>query len=155
MPEQPKISADIIFRPFPDPDQPVPAEEIELRPASRDHRLGRRLADLVLEQGLDGLRRGQGTIQRIVVHVDPTLDDMLAAAIVQRLLNGDVLPEGIRPFAGYAAQVREGLKPGDLPLEDSLEGTYLAVRREAGPGLSDQAVCGQFLRDWDRLARRI
>src|SRR5947207_968436 len=79
---------------------------------------GRRaLAALVLHQGLDGLVRGEGPAECVVVDADPTLDDLLAATFAARLAEQRPLPEGARAFAEYAALVREGLTSNDVPLE--------------------------------------
>ena len=70
------------------------------------------MATLVLEQGIDGLMRGPGTPERLVIDADPKLDDMLAAAFAQRRLQGGSLPTGCEAFARYTAELVERLTMG-------------------------------------------
>jgi hypothetical protein len=146
---------DYAFRTFCRTDPPAPGPgELHLRPQSSSPQAGRRLACLAVEGGPDAFVRGEGPVRCLVIQSDPTLDDMLAALFLERRLSGKELPTGAKAFATYAALAREGLKPGDLPLQDSLAGVYLAVRKEAGRDLTEPEARGRFLADWSDLARR-
>ena len=61
---------------------------------------------------------------------------MLAATFARRLLAGENLSDGCKPFADYAAALRQGLRPTDLAPEDSLEGVFLAIRSAAANSTS-------------------
>jgi len=144
---------EILFRKFPGGDV-VPPEpgEMHIRPRAHEDRDRRDLARLVLQRGVDVFAGGSGPIQRVVVNADPSLDDLLAATFTIRLLAGDKLPESSKTFADYAALVREGLKPSTAPLQDSLEGLFLALRNAGGEDLTDAAVGARFAADWTRMA---
>ncbi|MGA3067196.1 MAG: hypothetical protein ABSF29_10150 [Tepidisphaeraceae bacterium] len=118
----------------------------------------RDLGAYVVTRGIPGLVQGSGPIKKIVIPCDttrPTLDDMLAASFVQRLIEGAGIPAGAATFAKYAALAREGLQPGDMPLDSSMEGIFLAIRNDAGNDLTDPTTAAQFLSDWDRVAQTI
>jgi hypothetical protein len=163
---------------------PVPqAGELHLRPRLASGHGQLELAKLALAYGADGFVRGEGPIERLVIQADPTLDDMLAAAFLERLLApvalgkklagiilravfpdaaraGSPLPEGVRAFAEYAARAREGLKPGIVPIADSLAALYLAIRNGAigngaGEDLTQAPARERFIADWSLLAGRI
>ncbi len=142
------------FRQFPPNDSPVPGPgELYVYPGPDQARArAAELARLALEDGPEGFLRGPGAVGRIVIKTDPTLDDMLAAAFLEGQLCGRPLPPGARALALYAAVAREGLKPGDLPLADSLAGVYLAVRHAAGEDLGRPEMAARFLADWSRMA---
>jgi hypothetical protein len=144
---------EILFRSLGNGAGPPPdAGEIHIRPRTPEDRERRDYARLVLQRGIAVFASGEGPIRRIVVDTDPTLDDLLAATITRRLLAGEDLPKGLGAFAHYAALVREGLKPSAVPLEDSLEGIFLAVRNAGGGDLTDGAVAVRFAADWERMA---
>ncbi len=146
----------LVFRKFSPGSAPEPAAgEVLLRPHRPEHQHRRDLSCLVLEEGLDAFPHGSHPIQRIVVSDDPTLDDLLAATFLEQCLAGRSSPGGCRAFARYAALVREGLKPGSVPLEVSLEGIYLAIRNEAGSSLADEGAAAPFVAAWSRMAARI
>jgi len=148
---------EIVFRSTLPPEDAVPAGEIFIRPKGADAQR-RDLTAWVASHGIPGLMQGAGPIKRIVVPcstTQPTLDDMLAAVFVQRLLDGSGLPAGAAPFAKYAALAREGLQPGDMPLDCSMEGIFLAIRNNAGEDLSQPAAAAKFLSDWERVAQTI
>lgn len=116
----------------------------------------RDLASLAFEEGPPAFESCQGPISTIVLPKEPTLDDLLAAAILERQVEGRALPAGIRELARYSGLVREGLRPARrIPLEVSLEGLFAAIRRTAGDDLSDPAAARRFLEGWRRLERRI
>lgn len=127
--------------------------ELFLTPSGSDAR--RELAKQALERGPGGFRQGAGPVRYIVLPDVPTLDDMLAAEFVLRRLRGQALPPGALAFARYAGICREGLRPGDVPVERSLEGVYQAILNNAGQDLTSPAVREQFLNDWGRLAQRV
>jgi hypothetical protein len=128
--------------------------DIQLRPRLPEHPDQRRLACLVLDEGLTGLAQGEPPLARIVIRTDATLDEMLAATFVEQLAGGHALPAGARAFATYAAMAREGLKPGDLPLKESLVGIFKAICRDAGD-LTNPVVAERFVAEWQRISRRI
>ncbi len=129
--------------------EPGPGE-LFVWPRRAEDRL--RIADVVLKEGLDALRQGPGPIRHVLVNADPTLDDMLAALLVERRLAGQELFSGFRAFTRYAALVREGLHPGSLPVAASPEGVYFALRAEAGKTIDDAESARRFLAAWQRMA---
>jgi len=131
--------------------------EILIRPGGADAQR-RDLAVIVATHGIDGLVHGAAPYNRIVVPSDttrPTLDDMLAAAFAQRLVENRPLPPSAAAFAKYAALAREGLQPGDTALESSIEGIFLAIRNNGGGDLAQPAAARRFLEDWQRMAQTI
>jgi hypothetical protein len=148
---------ELLFRAAAPSDQAIAAGEIYILPRGAD--AGRRdLALFVVEHGITGLLQGAGPIKRIIIPCDttrPTLDDMMAAAFVERLIEGSGLPTGAAAFGKYAALAREGLQPGDMPLESSMEGIFLSIRNNAPGDLSDPNAARQFLGDWQRIAQTI
>lgn len=117
----------------------------------------RDLANRILERGLEGLWRGTGPVRRIIVQRNPTFDDMLACELAKHLCCGADLPAGVAAFAECAKLIREGLRPGELPIERSIEGIFLAVLNRDGPeqDLTDPVQGGGFYREWSRMARRV
>jgi uncharacterized caspase-like protein len=149
----------VTFRRFQDADRPGEGE-VWLRhvpqvstPAGVGKVHG--LADLVLKGGLGALEKGPGDVARIVVQHDPTFDDMLAATVADHLLTGRPLPPGLRAFTAYAGLIRQGFQPGELPLQESLEGIYLALRRENEGDLTQAEPAGRFVASWARMEARI
>ena len=123
----------LLFREISKPSAPPPgAGELYIHPGSPELQHRRDLASLVVQQGLACLRQGTGPIETIVVRADPTLDDLLAAAFAGELLAGRPLPKAAEAFARYAALVREGLTPGAVSLEVSMQGIFKAIRVAAG-----------------------
>lgn len=130
--------------------------EIFIRPGGDDAQR-RDLAVIVATHGIDGLVHGAAPFKRIVVPSDttrPTLDDMLAAAFVERLVENRPLPPSAAAFAKYAALAREGLQPGDTPLESSIEGIFLAIRNNGGE-LASPSAAARFIEDWRRMAQTL
>jgi hypothetical protein len=126
--------------------------ELYLRPAAPEdlHRLDR--AGLALAKGVKGFVCGAGTVERIVVPVDPTLDDMVAALLVERELEGAPRPPAA-DFARYTATLRKGLRPtAKVPLAESPEGIFAHFRQEAGDPLSDPKRAAVLLAGWRRMA---
>ena len=113
------------------------------------------LACVVVERGAAAFISAGGPIEFLVVQNDPTLDDMLATILLEQSLRGEPLPPGAEAFSRYAAICREGLRPSNLPLEDSLEGMFLAVRSGFPDDLSPVEEGRQFLEAWAPLAQRI
>lgn len=129
--------------------------ETLLAPAGAEDRQRRDLAALALQKGPAAFAQGPPPVQRIVLGHDPTFDDMLAAAFIERQLRGEPLPAGCQPFARYAGLLREGLRPGQFPLEQSIEGIYLAIRGETEAdkiGLDNPDAGRKFLANWERMA---
>ena len=142
---------ELTFRPIPAGAGPGPGELL-VRPRRPEHRGCLGLARVVLEHGLDALPRDDGPIDRVVVGDNPTLDELLAATIAIRLLAGAGVPPGLGAFAEYAKLVREGLRPGEVPLEASPEGIFLAIRNADGDDLADPAIGAAFAASWTRMA---
>jgi hypothetical protein len=145
----------IAFRKFTGHESPAPGE-LFVEPAAGDPR-ARNLAVRVCEQGLAALAQGAGPITTLVVHAEgtqPTLDEMLAAALAQRLLDG--LPvDGFLPFAEYARVSRLGLRAAEMPVEKSINAMFLALRNKGGDDLTIPAIGNQFLAGWQHLFARI
>jgi predicted Ser/Thr protein kinase len=134
--------------------EPAPGE-IHVHPQAPEHRGRRDLAAFVLAHGVEALAQGPGPPKQLVVQADPTLDDMLAATFALHCLAGHKLPRGAAAFARYAAIAREGIQPGNVPIEVSLEGIFLAIRNTFGEDLTEPAVGARFAEDWARMARVI
>jgi hypothetical protein len=109
----------------------------------------------VLTHGLADLPRGTGKIERIVVPLDPTFDDMLAATFCSWLLADQALPPGAAALAEYAKLARAGLRPSPQPLEASIEGVFMAIRNISGEDLSQSTIAARFASDWWRMADRL
>ncbi|MFC1849304.1 serine/threonine protein kinase [candidate division CSSED10-310 bacterium] len=112
----------------------------------------RDLAMYVLEKGLAGFNITNDAAQRIILKENPTLDDMLACTFVIELLEERELPTSAQAFARYSAMVREGLQPGKLKFEESIEAMFLAVRNLAGEHFTSQTTCEKFIEGWKRMA---
>jgi hypothetical protein len=153
-----EIDMQMVFRKFPPGEELPPASgEIYIRAGTDSVQDGQGMAARVCKDGLAWLPQGAGPLERLVVDAavtHPTFDDMLAAAFVQELVEGRSLPAGCQAFAEYAAVVRRGLRPANLPPEDSLEGIFLAIRNAAGKDadLTNAATGERFRKDWWRLA---
>jgi hypothetical protein len=147
----------ILFR-KPGPSGVIKAEagEVCLAPAECAGGRRRAVAESVLRGGSAVLSSdGAVAAECLVLPADPTLDDMLAAVIAERMLTGGAVPDGMARFARYAALVREGLRPTEIPLKSSLEGIYLAILTTAGDDLTDAAIAERFLEGWSRLAATV
>lgn len=144
----------LIFRRFSgDAIDPPAAGQVYIHHRCLLEQRGRRdLALLILEHGTKFFPQGPGEPETLVLDADPTLDDLLAATFAMRLFAGQPLPDGSRAFARYAALVREGLRPGDMPIEVSLEGIFRWIRRVHGRDLAEPEAAQGFLRDWTRMA---
>lgn len=143
---------DFIFRNFPIDESPTPGS-LHLRSARPEDRQRPDLATLALTDGEQAfVRSEEGPIRQIVLKADPTLDDMLASTLLERRLEGLPIPEGVAALAAYSGLVREGLRPGKVAHEVSIEGVYLAVRHAAGPDLTDPVAATTFLTGWRRIA---
>jgi len=162
----------LVFRVFPKNDGPPPAGELHVRhnPAQDGSEPG--LAALVLKHGLNALLKRDEPIEQIVIDIGfvaPTLDDMLAASFAWLLLEPEqkmppgcqlTLPELLercRPFAMYAAVVRQGHNPDkDVALEDSVQGIYQAILNARGTfgksaDLNIPDVAERFQEDWAKM----
>jgi hypothetical protein len=143
----------ICLRKFAQDERPGPGE-LWVRARVDEHGDCRALAELALTHGPDAFQQGPGPLSCIVVPAEsssPTFDDMLAAALLRLRLQGQEPPESVKPLARYAALIRLGLRPSSLPLKQSLEGIYLAVRNEAGPDLAAAEAEKRFLSRWEHL----
>ena len=130
----------------------VQEQQLWLVPVDESMRERRDLACLAVQQGPAAFLQGGGALTEIVLQHDPTPDDMLAAVIVERQLQGEEIPPGIADYARYVQVAREGLRPGTVPVEVSLEGVHSALRTLAGRDLTDAATASKFTRDWRQLA---
>ena len=115
----------------------------------------RPMAKRALEEGVKGFPQGTGPIERIVIWANPTLDDLLAAEFLRRLLAGEKLPAGAERFASYSTLVRQGLRPSTVPLEAAMECIFQVIRSHAGRNLSAPEAAEEFNAKWRRLAARI
>jgi hypothetical protein len=143
----------VTFRFFLDSDPPTPtAGELQLRPADRLDAHRTDIATLALEKGCAGFVQGPGPITQLIAPHDPTLDEMLAVLFLMEALAGRPLPRDCA-FASYTASLRKGIRPSEaIPLEDSLEGIYLAIRNAVGDPLTEPDRAARFLSQWERLA---
>jgi uncharacterized caspase-like protein len=141
------------------------AGDLILVAARQNEQQRRDRARLFLERGAAGFVAGSGPIRQIVLPPHPTFDDLLAAEFLARSLAGETLPAGCGAWAEYAKLVREGLRPGDVPLERSVEAVFLAMVNDPelirpdpncpDPDLTLPANEELFLRNWAKLARRV
>jgi hypothetical protein len=145
---------EFVFRNFSTDSSPPAPGELYIAPSPEEGR-GAGKALLVLELGNSAFPRGAGPVTKIILPVDPTLDDMLAATFAVRRLAGQQLPEGCTAFARYARQCLHGQTPGQLSFEDSLAGIYLAMRLATGDSLMEPATARRFSSLWTRLADTI
>lgn len=129
--------------------------EICLVPIAGAESARRTLASHVFAKGPDGLVRGAGAIQRIVIDSDPKLDDMLAACILEAQLESRLLPQGLDVFCRHAAKIRDGIRSAKVPLEASVEGIFLAMRARAEHRIVTNDAAQRFVADWRRLATAI
>jgi hypothetical protein len=151
-----QAALELLFRPLPAGGAAEPDEgDLVLRPRSADPAAERKLALLALDKGPGAFAQGPGTARRIVIQADPTLDDMLATTFLNQQLACQTPPPGARAFALYAANVREGLRPGKLPPEESLAGLFQACRYDAGGNLTHAEAGARFLAEWALLEKRI
>lgn len=142
----------VTFKNFAKAIEPSPGE-LWVQTAA-EHGDCRAVALLVLDHGPGALRRGSAEVTTIVVGADPTFDDLLAAAIVQRQISNRPV-ESFRQFAKYSALVREGRRPAKVPIEESIEGLFLLMRTEAGNSLDEPNAGRKFSADWGRMFKRI
>jgi hypothetical protein len=87
----------------------------------------------------------------LIVKAKPTLDEMLAAAFVRELVAGRSLPSGAEAFARYVGAVREGLMSGDLPLFQSIEGMFMAIRTDGIDGELTGPAGQRFATAWQQM----
>src|SRR5947209_7363650 len=97
--------------------------------------------------GADMTRKRRKSKPLSVLSADPTLDDMLAALLVELEVTGQPVPEGFEAFAAYAAVAHKGLYPGTLPPEKSLVGMYQAIRWD-NIDLTEPDQGRKFASDW-------
>src|SRR5262245_16199788 len=153
---------EIVFKSFmPSDPRTAPPGELHLRervPAANHQFEG--LIEIALDQekGLNGFVRGEGSIQRIVIRLDPSLDDMLAALVVQELLENRSAPQA-KALADYAVALRKGVRPSSkVPFHDSPHAIFRAIRnlanRNPDDRLDDPETAGRFLAGWERMARK-
>ena len=111
----------------------------------------RAVARTILARGPAALLGEAAGAERIVLTTAPTLDDLLAATIAKAQLSEADVEDGLDRFADYAALVREGLCPGDVPLDRSLQGVFQALSSLHGSDLADPLHARRFLEEWERL----
>jgi hypothetical protein len=111
------------------------------------------LAALALHYGEAAFVKGEGPARVLVVQHEPTLDDMLAVLLLQERLAGRQPPPGAEAFARYTASLRQGVRPAeDVPVEESPEAFFAAIRQDAGDRLTEPAKAARFLAGWERMA---
>lgn len=132
----------------------APAELI-IKPADAATRERRDMAALAASAGPEAFIRAAGEITTIITSEDPTLDDLLAFEFLKLQLAQKPLPKNAAAFARYAALAREGLRPSSVPLEQSMEGIYLAIRNAHGSDLTQSLTFAKFESDWARMAAHI
>ena len=98
------------------------------------------LASLVLEKGAGALAGGAGQPRRLAISAAPTLDDLLAASLVRAIAEGRTVPAGMKAFARYVGLVREGFRPCQLPLEQSVGACSQTLCADAGGSLTEPAT---------------
>lgn len=149
------LAESLRFQPIQHDDKRTPeAGEMHLRVLHDRGKDRRDLCRYLLRYGLNDFVQGEKPIQHVVVQTRPTLDDMLAATCAVALSLGQTIPSGMNAFAEYAAIAREGLFLPTLPLEESLDGVYLALCQEHGE-LDTPERCQNFLLRWKQLASLI
>jgi hypothetical protein len=126
---------------------------LDAMPECARDRLGK--AAYVLEKGLDDFPRGAEPIRTILLQQHPTFDDMLAAEFAERLLRGQDLPQGAKAFAEYARLASEGIAPGEVPLERSIQGVYRALKALSGDDLTKPRANEAFQEGWRKLCGRV
>ncbi|MBX3459650.1 MAG: caspase family protein [Planctomycetes bacterium] len=139
----------LTFRQLGPDAQPQAGEVIVLPPMS-----GAGASGAAFSEGLAAFRRGTGEPQTLVLPANPTLDDMLAAAILEARVEGKELPTALDGYARYAALVREGLRPGSAELAASPEGIFLAIRNAHGVQLKEH-VAAKFEHDARRMCKHL
>jgi hypothetical protein len=144
---------EIVFRQF-NPSEPVPSGELHLRPLNPGKQYDA-LAAIALDDGPAGFVHGEGEIRRVVVRLDPNLDDMLAVFVLEELLNNR--PKPPKALAHYADALSKGFRPSTtIPYYDSPHAIFRAIRNQANEkpddGLDDPAVAGKFLTGWFKMA---
>jgi uncharacterized caspase-like protein len=141
------------FSDFTQPTSSVPPGELWVRLPNPPHPEARPgLALLALRQGPSGFVAGRGLIERVVVKADPTLDDMLAAAILTDQLRGESFPDSA-PLAHYAENLAGGFHPAKgIPIEELIEAHFQHYRTEAKDPLTDPSKAEKFLAGWRKMA---
>jgi hypothetical protein len=138
----------------PQVSEQVPAGELWVRPSALPDGARPALTRLALEHGPEAFAVGPGgigAVKQVVVKADPTLDDVLAGAVLIRQLAGETFPRQAR-LAHYVEQLAHGFHPAErVPPEDLLEGHFTHYRFEAGDPLTDPNRAARFLSDWARM----
>ncbi len=132
--------------------EPRTADALAIRPGPGKQNDTRSLATSVLEHGPTVFGTPAKPVRILVLPHDPTFDDMLAATFVELQLANLPIPAGAAAFAQLATLVREGLMPSTVPLEESIEGIYLAIRNLAGNDLADPGIATAFVDRWRAMA---
>ncbi|MCC6149404.1 MAG: caspase family protein [Planctomycetes bacterium] len=129
--------------------------ELIIKPADAATRERRDMANLAVSAGPEAFIKAAGEISTIVTSEDPTLDDLLAFEFLKLQLAHRPLPKNAAAFARYAALAREGLRPSSVPLDQAMEGIYLAIRNGHGSDLTQPMTFMKFEGDWQRMAAHI
>ena len=109
----------------------------------------------LVENSLAAFQKGEGDVRRVVVPLDPTLDDMLAATFCAWLLAGRKLPAGrreVRAVRGDGAR-----RPAPL---QAAAGSHAGRRVHGHPqyfgrGPVRPETAARFVADWWRMSDRI
>src|SRR5262249_26596491 len=79
----------------------------------------------------------------------------LARSLTRQLAPDELRSVGMSRFARYASLARQGIKPGKVSLDCSLDGIFIAIRYDAGGDLSDPEATVKFHASWRPLAKCI
>jgi hypothetical protein len=141
-----------VFSPATATAPPPPPGELHVRPLVLPSGQRAKLTLLALREGPAGFVRGEGAVGVIVLQHEPTLDDLLAALVLEERLAGRELPPDV-PLAHYAADLAEGLHPAKgVPPDGLVEGVLEFYRLKFDGPLTDPDRARGFEHDWRKLA---
>jgi hypothetical protein len=101
----------------------------------------------LLAHGAAGLGWTGGRIERVVVKLVPTFDDLVAASL---LLDPPAAPAAWARVAEYAALMREGHAPGSVPVGERLDAFFAAMLAPV-TDLTQASQSRPFLDAWEQL----
>ncbi|HLW67787.1 MAG TPA: hypothetical protein VKS79_20890 [Gemmataceae bacterium] len=113
-----------------------------------------KLAAVALEKGPEAFLRGPGQVTKMVIRLEPTFDDLLAAMV----LDGRLTQQGVAKLASDAANLRQGIRPkSNLPVEKTPYGIFTAIVHQArhGDRLDNPRIAKKFMEGWQRMAARL
>jgi hypothetical protein len=145
----------IVLRELRREDNPPPGE-LWVRAREARQREERADALLMIRSGPEAFAAGDA-VERVVVSsagTGPTFDEMLAASLAVRRLEGQDV-RAYEPFARYTQAVRHGLIPTEQAPDEAMENIFQAIRNQDGSNLADPVVAEHFLEGWQRMMERI